>query len=135
MQETLIARTAHRLSGIDYAPGEKFTVIAEGASLIGWTPTQDACEAWTQQLHVGDLIECTGFGFGDGRGFTPGFGVEWSSAVAHAARAFHVTVSPDQGGPWAHHPVGGFLRPVSSAERAAPTVPVSSGEPAAAHRA
>lgn len=114
-----MTRIAQNLSGIEYTPGARFTVIAEGARLTGWAPIQDASESWSQQLHVGDILECTGFGFGDGRGFTPGFGIEWSSDAAHAARAFHVTFSPGQGGTWAHHPVDGFLVRADIAEASA----------------
>ena len=110
--QTLPARTATVLSGVDYSPGRRFVVVAPDARLSGWVHGPDGVRHWTQQLQPGEVIICTGFGFGDGTGFTPGFGVEWESAASAAVGAEHVQLSPDQGGPWAHHPCAGMLRSV-----------------------
>lgn len=106
---TLPARTATVLSGVDYSPGRRFVVLAHDARLSGWVHDADGTRHWTQRLQPGDVLTCTGFGFGDGTGFTPGFGVEWESEASAAAGAVHVQLTPDQGGPWAHHPCDGML--------------------------
>lgn len=112
MTQTLPERTATILSDVDYSPGRRFVVVARHALLTGWVHRGGATTHWSQRLSPGDVLTCTGFGFGDGTGFTPGFGVEWSSAASEAAGAVHVQLSPDQGGPWAHHPRAGFLVPL-----------------------
>lgn len=111
-QTTLPGRTAAVLSGVDYAPGRRFVVLERQARLSGWVHADGVSSHWSQVLGPGDVLTCTGHGFGDGTGFTPGFGIEWTSEASIAAGAVHGQLSPDQGGPWAHHPRDGVLRPL-----------------------
>jgi len=117
--QTLAARTPVVLSGVDYSPGRRFVVLGRGAMLSGWVHDASGSRHWTVHLTPGDVITSTGFGFGDGTGFTPGFGVEWSSEESDAAGAVHVQLSPDRGGPWAHQPREGCLRPLDEEAEAA----------------
>lgn len=102
-------------TGVRYAPGAKFRVIAEGARLSGWKPyAPSAFQGWSQTLHVGDVIECTGYGAGFGS--DPGYGVEWTSEQARADHASSVDFRPQIGGAWAYRPGPGFLEPVKEEE-------------------
>jgi len=98
-----------RDTGVEYAVGALFRVTQEGAKLSGWTPRQGYHQGWGQDLHVGDVIECTGFG--PGWGSDPGYGVEWTSPEAKAVHASAVMFRPYVGGAWAYRPAPGYLVP------------------------
>jgi len=105
-------RNAHTIEGVTYAPGARFRVVKEGARLSGWVPIRGGSRGWRQDLHVGDVIECTGFG--RGMGSDPGYGVEFVSEESKAAGAFHVDFFPAAGGIWSYHPAEGFIEPEES---------------------
>jgi hypothetical protein len=110
-------RQTTTLDGVEYAPGGKFRVVKEGARLSGWTPmAPSAWSGWSQVLHVGDVIECRGFG--PGFGSDPGYGVEWTSEQAREAHAGSCDFWPSVGGMWSYHPAAGFLEPVDEEEEA-----------------
>lgn len=109
-------RSARAFDGIEYAPGRKFRVVQEGLKLSGLGPYSNGGHVgWKQELHVGDVIECTGFG--PGWGSDPGFGVEWTSEAARTARAVHCDIYPSVGGIWAYRPPAGSVEPIKEEER------------------
>lgn len=102
------SRSARTLDGVEYAPGRKFRVVAEGVYATGMTPyAPSAWSGFRQALPVGTVIECAGFGAGWGS--DPGFGVEWVMD-GHV----HVEVRPasPEGSMWAYRPLPGMLEPV-----------------------
>lgn len=108
-------RRAQALDGVEYAPGKKFRVIRDGAYLTGMKPAgPSALTGWRQDLSVGDVIECTGFGAGWGS--DPGFGVEWTSDRAKAEHASGIEFKPSGGHwCWSYHPADGYLEPEEDA--------------------
>lgn len=107
-------RRAITLDGVEYVPGKRFRIIREGCSLHGMVPMpqwSNAWAGWKQELHVGDIIECTGFG--PGWGADPGYGIEFTSEVAKEAAASHATFFPDTGVPFAYRPQTGYMEEVT----------------------
>lgn len=105
------ARNEVTIDDVTYKPGGKFRVIAEGATLNGWAPHPTGGHVgWRQELHVGDVITCTGFG--PGWGGDPGYGVEFTSEQSTAARASHCDVFPSSGSVFRFHPAAGYLEPI-----------------------
>jgi hypothetical protein len=105
--------------GVSFAPGARFRVVGAGAYLDGLQPFGSHAGAWSgwkQELHVGDIITCTGFG--PGFGSDPGYGVEFTTEKAKADNAIHCDFRPMTGGMWNYHPFPGYLIPVP--DRAAP---------------
>lgn len=103
-------RQTRELDGTTYAPGARFRVIKAGARLHGWTPVRGGANGWSQELAVGDVITCTGFG--PGMGSDPGHGVEFTSDAVTADGAFHVDFFPQVGGIWAYRPAPGYLEAI-----------------------
>jgi hypothetical protein len=104
-------RVSRAFDGLVYAPGARFRVVAEGGRLSGWASSgRSSWSGWSQQLHVGDVIVCTGFGAGWGS--DPGFGVEFTSEVSAAAGVGSCEFYPSDGGAWSYRPPVGFLEPV-----------------------
>ena len=104
-------RRAALFDGVEYAPGKRFRVIAEGCSLHGMVVMGPGWnQGWKQTLYVGDVIECTGFG--QGWGSDPGYGVEWTSEESKAANAHSVDFYPEVGIPFLCHPRPGFIEEV-----------------------
>lgn len=101
-------RSNRTIDGTDYTPGRRFRVIREGASLAGMVSERPfSSQGWSQQLPVGTVITCTGFG--PGWGSDPGYGVEWASDEATRAGAFSLEFRPGAGGIWNQHPAPGYL--------------------------
>jgi hypothetical protein len=100
-------RSAVTYDGVTYAPGVKFRVIQAGARLTGWTAELHGSRGWGQALEPGDVITCTGDG--PGMGSDPGHGVEFTSAKAEAAGAFHCEFQPGAGSIFSYRPAPGFL--------------------------
>jgi hypothetical protein len=108
---TIHTRTATTIDGVEYAPGTKFRVTKEGARLSGYAPYGlGASISWRQDLHVGDVVTCTGFG--PGWGSDPGYGVEFTTEQSEAAGASHCDVWPGAGGLWNFHPAPSYLEPL-----------------------
>jgi len=96
-----------------YEPGAKFRIVREGAHLSGLTPIRgmsSSYRGWRQDLHVGDVIECAGFG--PGWGSDPGYGIGWFSEQAREDHASFVEFYPEVGGAFAYRPAPGFLEPL-----------------------
>lgn len=96
----------------DYPQGAKFRVIAEGAYLTGYAPLQGttcpgALVSWRQNLAVGDVIECRGYG--PDWGSDPGYGIHWVHPEAS-----HVMFHPYEGGIFNFHPKPGYLERVDA---------------------
>jgi hypothetical protein len=102
------SRGVRQYDGLTYAPGAKFRVIKEGARLTGWQPAGPSSHrGWRQDLHIGDVIECTGVG--PGWGSDPGFGVEFKVPGVNS-----VDFQPSVGGIWNYRPAPGYLEPVEA---------------------
>lgn len=99
-------RDARTFDGIEYAPGRKFRVIAEGATMSGWAPTRHAgaFDMTRRDLAVGEIVECRGFG--PGWGSDPGYGIEFVGGE----------IRPAVGGIWSYRPQPGLLEPVDDKE-------------------
>jgi hypothetical protein len=104
-------RRAVLFDGVEFVPGKRFRVVREGCSLHGMVPKDGYRQGWKQALHVGDIIECTGYG--RGWGSDPGYGVEWCSEKSKAAHAQNVDFYPEIGIPFLCHPRPGFIEPVT----------------------
>lgn len=108
-------RTERTLDGLRYAPGTRFRITKEGARLHGFTPSgPSSFDGWTQQLHIGDVLTCTGFG--PGWGGDPGYGIEFSTERSRADGALHCDVSPRRGGVWNYRPDPSFLQAVDTTD-------------------
>jgi hypothetical protein len=106
-------RRAAIYDGVTYAPGARFRVVREGATLDGWVAElAGGCRGWRQRLRPGDLLTCTGDG--PGLGADPGHGVEFTSAQSEAAGAFHCEVRPMTGGAFTSRPAPGLLEPAGA---------------------
>lgn len=95
-------------TGVVYAPGAKFKVVSEGVYVSGMKPDHRWSNTWggyREDLPVGTVIECNGFG--PGWGSDPGYGIEWKIEGVD-----HVEVRPAIGGVWAYRPAPGLLEPV-----------------------
>lgn len=107
----LHSRREMTFDGVVYAPDAKFRVVREGAHLDGRVSIgMSAFQGWRQDLHVGDVVTCTGFGRGFGG--DPGYGVEFTSEQSTAARASHCDVFPSSGSVFRFHPAAGYLEPI-----------------------
>lgn len=103
-------RRTTTLDGTGYAPGRRFRVIREGLILSGMVPAApSAWDGWSQRLHPGDIVTCTGYG--PGFGGDPGYGVEFTTPESLQARAGNCTISPSTGGAFGCRPVPGALEP------------------------
>jgi len=103
--------------GTLFSVGRQFRVVGVGAYLTGMAPLRDmpgVWEGWRQNLQVGDIIICTGFGAGFGS--DPGYGVEWTTEKARHDGAFNLEFRPTTGGMWSYHPFPGYLVPVPDRE-------------------
>ena len=88
-----------------YPAGKKFRVVAEGAHLTGWKPSGPYSFTGARRvLHVGDIVETSGFGRGFGS--DPGFGVHFKDAEIGKTEFW-----PSQGGVFSYEPADGFLEP------------------------
>lgn len=125
-------RVAQTFDGTRYAPGARFRVLAP-CRLSGFTPARGGADGWSQTLAPGDVITCTGFGAGWGS--DPGFGVEFTSDAALAARAYHCDLSPSVGGVWGYRPRPGLLEPLPADPLTVPRDTLVADEAAAAGRA
>ena len=89
-----------------YPAGKKFRVTQEGAALSGWKVGGPSW--WTgarRVLHVGDVIETSGFGAGFGS--DPGYGVHFKDPEMGKAEFY-----PSQGGMFSYEPADGYLEPL-----------------------
>jgi len=111
---TPFERQAVTRDGVTYAPGRRFRVTREGAWLGGMVPELGGYRGWRQQLQIGDLLTCTGYG--PGFGGDPGYGIEFTSAEARAAGASHCEVRPMTGGLFDYRPAAGLLEPADDGE-------------------
>lgn len=104
-------RTAVTYDGVKYEPGTRFRVISEGGRLVGMRAVAPfSWQGWRQNLAVGDIIMCNGFG--PGFGMDPGYGVEFTSEKSLAEHVVHVMFEPNAGTMWDGHPRAGFLEPL-----------------------
>jgi hypothetical protein len=101
------------LDGVTYAPGARFRVIGDGATLDGLEPMPGGYQSWRQPLRPGDVLTCTGYG--PSYGGDPGYGVEFTSAESEAAGACHCKVRPMAGGMFDYHPAPGLIEPDDAA--------------------
>lgn len=106
---------ARSYDGIDYVPGRKFRVVAEGVRLVGWTAIQGGARGWSEALPVGAVVTCKGYGAS--MGSDPGYGIEFTSDAAQEAGAFHIELHPSDGGMWNFHPRTGILEALPEAEQ------------------
>lgn len=107
-------RRAVTYEGVEYAPGARFRVIANGCTLDGmkpWEGQSSAWEGWRQPLQIGDTLTCEGFG--PGFGSDPGYGVEWSTEQSRSVTAVHCEFRPMTGGMWAYRPAPGYLERIT----------------------
>jgi hypothetical protein len=107
-------RTTQTYDGVEYAPGRRFRVVREGLKLTGWQPKPGYQQGWGQDLHVGDVITC--LGWGPGWGSDPGYGIEWTSEEAEKVRANSLDTWPSVGGAWGYRPPVGYLEPIEEDE-------------------
>lgn len=90
----------------EYPPGKKFRVVKEGAYLTGMLPIGNGgFQGTMRNLHVGEVIESTGFG--NGWGSDPGSGIHFKDGAA-----WFVEFKPSVGGAWAYQPAPGYLEPL-----------------------
>lgn len=104
-------RRAVTYDGVTYAPGARFRVIREGVILEGMVPERGGYAGWQQHLQPGDVVTCTGY--------SPGWGVEFTSAESATARARNCEIRPPAGGAFEYHPAAGLLAPADDVEEAA----------------
>jgi hypothetical protein len=92
----------------DYPAGRKFRVVREGGYLFGMAPlgSTGGFTGTRRDLHVGDVIETTGFGAGWGS--DPGYGIHFKDAEARWAE-----FKPSTGGAFAYQPAPGYLEPLA----------------------
>lgn len=108
----LHSRREMTFDGVVYAPDAKFRVVREGAHLDGRVSIgMSAFQGWRQDLHVGDVVTCTGFGRGFGG--DPGYGVEFTSERSQAEGAFACEITPSAGGTFDYRPAPGYLEPIT----------------------
>jgi hypothetical protein len=106
-------RSERVFDGLRYTPGARFRIVRNGAVLRGMTLVgRGRFRGWSQPLHVGDVLHCTGFG--PGWGSDPGYGVEFTSERSVADGAVHCDVSPHVGGAWSYRPDPSFVEAVES---------------------
>jgi hypothetical protein len=98
--------------GVEYAPGSRFRVAAEGVTLSGLVPDGPSCwRGWKQALAVGDVVTCTGYGAGFGS--DPGYGVHFTSERSLAEHAGFCALRPGAGNMFSYRPQPGLLEPLA----------------------
>lgn len=104
-------RSDRTVDGVEYKVGAKFRVIRGGARLSGFKPIAPYTQqGWRQDLAVGDVIECTGYG--PGWGSDPGYGIGFTSEQSLAEHVNAVDFWPSAGGPFSFRPAPGYLESV-----------------------
>jgi hypothetical protein len=96
----------------DWPKGKKFRLLKAGY-LDGMIPMRlhpNAHQGWQQQLSVGDVITCEGYG--PGWGSDPGYGVHFSTPQSKAEHVVFAEFRPMAGGLFNYRPADGWLEPV-----------------------
>jgi len=92
-----------------YTEGRKFRVIREGARLSGLVPSgPSAHRGYGFDLHVGDVITCTGWSMGWGSDSIPC--THWTAEGIDPSAQF-VDFRPTAG-LWQPYPADGFVEPI-----------------------
>jgi hypothetical protein len=102
----------------EYPKGQRFRVIKAGGSLSGMMPMaghSNAYQGWGQDLAVGEIITC--LGYGPGWGSDPGYGIHFTTDKVRQDHVSFAEFRPMAGGAFDYHPADGYLEKIPEANQ------------------